>query len=479
MPTDGATVLTALDRALSDALAAVRAAEDQAAALDQQLDTLVADRGKALVELARHYLPTITQHSIDATFAEVRDDLQNIVTRKQRQERKLQEQIAALTESREQLHAELRDCTRELNEFVRRRETAEESLAAGLNADSTFQKLSGELTQARFQLEANERRLAEIHAEASEKLPAYENSQLFQYLHDRQFAEPAYRHRGLTRRLDRWIAGLIDYDRARQSYRFLHMTPQLADAEVRRRRDELAKLESQVAKIEEDASQVCGLPDIVARGQQLGGIRDELLDKLDDNSKLLEPLEAAYAELAESQGSFYDEAIVRFKQFLEQAHTALLEQRASATPDTTDDEIVAQISWLDQQIEQQKQEAPRCRKRRRDAEQAARGLRYVTRRCRRSNIDSKRCYFEDGFDIARLIDRFRDSEIDEHKLLRSIRDHVRFHPTWAEETGKQIGNALEHSAAQGVVGAVTAVAAESLRRVVKRHAGGFTRDEGF
>lgn len=479
MPIAGVTILNSLEQALADSLESVKQVEDRAAELDRQLDDLVVHRGEALVELARHYLPAISQQSIDSTFAEVRDDLRNIVARKQLQERKLQDQIAAVSELRTQLTAELEGCTAELNELVARRAAAEADLAARLQADTEFQRLSAELAQARIQLTENERRLAEIHAEAAEKLPAYEHSQLFQYLHARRFAEPDYRGRGLTRRLDRWVANLIDFGRARQSYRFLRVTPELADAEVRRRREELQRLDTEVERIDRTHSQACGLPDIVQRGQQLGSRRDLLLDRLEQNHEQLEPLERELAELVQSQGAFYDEAIARFKQFLEQAQTALLEQRAAATPEPVDDQIVAQVKWLDEQIDQHKKQVPQCRKERHTIEQQIRGLRYVKGRCQRSNIDSQRCYFEDGFEIARLLEQFRASEIDEHKLLRTIRDYLRFEPSWAEEAGKKIGTAFENPVAQTLANAAATVAAEGLRRVVNRHGGGFTRDRGF
>jgi len=479
MPTDGATVMNALDQALADATTDVTASEDQSAALDRQLDELVAHRGETLVELSRHYLPSITQQTIDATFVEVRDDLQNIIARRQRQERLVQDQIAAISTTRDQLNEQLTTCTEELNLVVDQRTRAEAELDKRLRANAEFQRLSEQLAETRFQLDENERRLAEIHAEAKEKLPAYEQSRLFQYLHARKFGEPQYRSRGLIRRLDRWVAGLIDFGRARQSYRFLSVTPALADAEVRHRRDELEKLDADVERIDRATSSECGLPEIVQRGQRLGDQRDLILDRLDQNRQELEPLESELAALVQSQGAFYDEAITRFKEFLDQTHTVVLEQRAAATPESVDDEIVAQIKWLDEQIDEHKRQMPISRKQRRAAEQRVRGLRYVTRRGRRSNIDSQRCYFEDDFDISRVLDQFRDAQIDEHKLLRTIRDHVRFHPTWAEEAGKTIGQAFETPTAQKVVGAAGAVASEGLRRVVNRHSRGFTRDRGF
>ena len=64
---------------------AARREVDQFAAdlkrLDAEMDELVAHRGEALEELAEHYLPTITPQGVEATFAEVRDELRAVLDR--------------------------------------------------------------------------------------------------------------------------------------------------------------------------------------------------------------------------------------------------------------------------------------------------------------------------------------------------------------------------------------------------------------
>ena len=51
-----------------------------------------------------------------------------------------------------------------------------------------------------MKLKADEERAEELQLEAAEKLPPYDRSRLFCYLHERKFGTPAYPYRGWTRR---------------------------------------------------------------------------------------------------------------------------------------------------------------------------------------------------------------------------------------------------------------------------------------
>ncbi len=78
--------------------------------------------------------------------------------------------------------------------------------------------------------------------EAAEKLPQYDRSRLFRYLHDRGFGTSEYQAAGWVKSLDRWVADLIDFPNARNGYEFLKKAPGLVAAEVARRRDQFAEL---------------------------------------------------------------------------------------------------------------------------------------------------------------------------------------------------------------------------------------------
>ncbi len=196
-------------------------------ALDQHMNELVSRRGGALLDLARHYLPDITLETIQQTFVEVRDDLLEVLARKQRREREPHDQSAAAERTAEHQEAELARITELLNAKVAEREKLETLVAERLHASEEFKQLSAQALESEHELERNEARVTDIKEEAAKKLPSYDRSRLFKYLYNAGYGTPRYQGTGLTRRLDRWVAGIIDYSSARLGYDYLRVTPEL------------------------------------------------------------------------------------------------------------------------------------------------------------------------------------------------------------------------------------------------------------
>ena len=180
--------------------------------------------------------------TVQATFAEIRGELADILARKERRERELRDAFDASLDTRSSLQRELDDVTDKLNACVKERDRLEEILATRLNGDPEFKRLSALAIDREQELHRYEARVKESQTEAAEKLPAYEQSRLFKYLIDRKFGSNDYKHRGLTRRLDRWVARIVNFDKAKKGYDFLRLTTEMMVAEVARLRDEFEEL---------------------------------------------------------------------------------------------------------------------------------------------------------------------------------------------------------------------------------------------
>ena len=223
-----------------------------------------------LLELAHHYLPEISRETIASSFREIREDLRQVLASKQRRQQQLGQELEKIETDILRQQVELDQVTEALDEKVAQREKLEAVVAERLAGHDSFQQLSGRALEAEQELDRNEQRIAEIGKEVAEKRPAYENSRLFQYLHQQGYGTPGYdpkgRKWGLTKRLDRWVARMIDYGRARRSYDFLRVTPELMQAEVDRRRREFNALMEQVEAIEDTISDEVGLTEVLQRG---------------------------------------------------------------------------------------------------------------------------------------------------------------------------------------------------------------------
>ncbi len=401
-------------------------------ALDQQVNDLVARRGGALLDLARHYLPDMTQETVERTFVEVRDDLRDLLARKQRRERELQDQLAALERTAEQQEAELARVTELLNAKVAEREKLEALVAERLHGSDEFKRLSEQAIAAETELERNEERVAEIKAESAKKLPSYDRSRLFKYLYEAGYGTSRYAGQGLTRRIDGWVARMIDYSAARRGYDFLRVTPELMEKEVSRRRDEFNELMAQVEAIEDRVSDEVGLTDVMRAGQELGAHRDRAVSAAAKAQDETLELQKSLAALAGSQNEFYAQGLARMQNFLGNLPPSRLAAESRSTPEREDDAIVAEVSFLQGQLNDADQRSAQLARDRAAWDERLGGLQSVLQRFRRAEFDSRRSQFGRELDADELAERFIAGQIGATEMWTRLERAQHFTPEWHE-----------------------------------------------
>ena len=114
-----------------------------------------------------------------------------------------------MLDRRSGLDDQIEKVTTELDNLATKRDELESQLASRLRAHPEFQTLSEQALAAETELKRNELRVAEMRDEVAEKLPAYEKSKLFKYLHRRGYGTAEYKGKGLTKQLDGWVALML------------------------------------------------------------------------------------------------------------------------------------------------------------------------------------------------------------------------------------------------------------------------------
>lgn len=474
MPIEGTEVFSTLQSRLREAGESLDRCATDASSVDAEVNELLARRGNALLDLARHFLPEFSRPAIESTFAEIRTDLLAILSRKEARHRELTGELIEAQEQARAQDAELDEVTRQLNALLTRREALEAQVADALKADPDFQQRSRLALQAEQQLHRDEQRASRIRKEATAKLPHYEKSALFRYLRDRGFATDSYKAKGLVLSLDRWVARLIGYGDASHGYAYLRKTPALVDAEVTRRRGLFSELMQQVEAGQAEVSDRVGLTAVLREGDALGTQRDALVNTRAPVVKRMQAIQEELADLDRQQDRFYKEAIGRFRDFLSDTRLALLEQRSQQTPEPEDDALVAEISEIDRRIEEMKPVLAELAGRRRAAVAARDGLERVVQRYRQAEFDSQRSYFPDGFDILAWLRDLETGTADAESLWSSLRRHQRFRPHWIETTASGTSDILNGPAGRILIGAVLQAASAATRdsayRGVRRRA---------
>ena len=168
----------------------------------QRLADLVKQRTDAFVDLAEHYLPSLSYETMNNAWGEVQSKIRDLLLQKEDECRQLRVKRDTFTEQRlaaegslSSLRSEHEKAELDLGSKVGNfhRELRLDSRVATSLAQ--VEQLDGQIDQGIQDLE-----LATDHA--NKKLPDYQESELFGYLQDRGYGTPAYQARGLERRWD-------------------------------------------------------------------------------------------------------------------------------------------------------------------------------------------------------------------------------------------------------------------------------------
>ena len=460
--TEGAEVYRDLTAAQARAKAVLAECRQEADRLDARMSELLARRGEAILKLASHYLPAMSRTAIEATFVGIRSDLLAILTRREARRAELKGQAEKGAEQSRRVNREIDAVTARLNAKVALRETLEARVAATLQGNADFQERSKLALQAEEKLHRDEGRVAEMERESAEKLPHYDRSRLFRYLYDRGYGTPESKATGWVKSMDRMVADLIDFPAAKNGYEFLEKAHELVSAEVARRREPFEELMRQVEAIEKAEADQVGLTAVLAEGDALGTERDGLVKEADRLLREDRKLQQRLAELDRAQDEFYRQAIDRFRSFLGETKLAVLQRKASQTPEPVDDEIVADIAKLDEQIDPIKPELAELTARRELSERVQKGLDLVTGKYRQSNYDSDRSYLE-GFDSRGEIARVEAGSASADDLWRTIQQCQKFRPGWIENTASNGLQVAASPAGRVILGALVQIAGAAMR----------------
>ena len=421
------------------------------------------DRSDALVDLAEHYLPDLSRESIEQSWIEVRSNVSRILLRRDEHRERLQRPLNEFRDKRNLLE----DRLFELNESINRADAEQSRLAdeteATLAKDETFARLSGQAAMAEAALERAEANLDEIEQDAAKKLPAYRESSLFSYLKKRNFGTSQYTTRGLTRRVDRWLAKFIDYNKAKQNFDFLVKTPDQMRKIIADDRDALDTVMEELEQQRDAVAKRVGLTAAIKHFEQLSNDRERLLTQLHETEEESAKLESELTDLEDPKGSYYREAVSEFRDMLERFDSRTLESRASRTPSLTDDQIVARIVGVEEKLEDLDGAARRHHDDLMHLQECINALGRVLQRFRAAKFDGTRSHFLPDTDALGAIHRAK-GERDIEDLWQQLRKAQRWGPT----LGEKVAIVASHPATQVLIGAMAQAAGSAMRDHARR-----------
>lgn len=425
------------------------------------------DRGEVLDALAEHYLPELTQQAVAETWSEVRDQMMQVLRRKQEHTGRVELELADAKRRREQAEQQWAEINAAYNEAQAEQERIAATVEQQLRQDEKFIELTDRAAMAESALERAEANLQEIDQESARKLPAYDDSALFRYLYDRGYGTDRYKHRGFTRRMDRQLARYIGYTQAKQSYEFLSKTPDQMREIIAQDRQALEIVMGELETRRDRAAAEQHLPEAIGKTEELAERRREKLANLDSLLDEIETKTAERTDVEDARGVYYREAIDLFRELLDRQDVSELRRRAEQTSEITDDQIVARLMGVDDKIQQVDQVARKDRARLDQMHAFLSGLGRVIQRFRAAQFDSARSSFLNSLNIDEEVARAH-----EHGSADELWKRIRRAQRWGavEDEGPPAANPMQRILVGAMTGAAANDRSETARRAGDRRA---------
>lgn len=438
--------------------------------INSQRGELGEDRSDALLNLAEHYLPDLTRESIQSSWIEARDGLTRVLLRKEDQRRRVSQALSAINDKRHLEEDRLLEINASLDEAKEQQDELATKVEAELAGDETFGTLSNRAATAEAALERAESNLNEIEQEATKKLPAYQQSSLFNYLREHQYGTEHYTKRGFTRRMDRWVAKYIGYNKAKQGYDFLVDTPEQMRTIIASDRESLGTVMDELENRRDLVMKRLGLTAAIDKVDQIQTRREKQLLELDGIREETESLERELTDLEDSRGSYYQEAVTVFRDMLAGIDVHDLATRALRTPSLTDDQIVARIQGVEERLEDLDESTRRNNNNMREMQGCIESIGRLIQRFRASKFDSSRSQFLPSVDVLGDLDQARSG-----RDIEEVWQRIRRAQRWGPTLGQQIENVAASPVTQVLISAMAQAAGAAMRdhaqRAGRRHTG--------
>lgn len=392
----GRETLDSIEQALKEVSETVDRLNGELDQTNQDKAKLIAQRLEAFQGLARFRTELALVDGVideaDQLSGQVRTILQvrqkTLESLKERQARAENER-AQLLDRQKSADAEIERLEEELDAHGKRARQILASDPAYSGHAKRHEELEGMVAKASEKAEKS-------RAEDAKKGAPYRDDPLFMYLWERKYGASDYDKTGIIRALDEWVARLIGYQDARANFAILTQIPERLAAHVERLR--------QAAQTEREALDVIE----AAKIKELAGA--DLPEKLRaahlQRSKETAALEHLNAELletgnqlklyAEGLDQSFQDAVEKTAAFLNSQTLSALLTEARRTPDVSDDEFVALIGKLADELAA----LERIAKTKREALDAAfarkQELLRIASEFRRSRYDRPGSVFEPG-----------------------------------------------------------------------------------
>ncbi|WP_434051251.1 MAG: hypothetical protein RDA78_18290 [Roseibium sp.] len=307
------------------------------------------------------------------------------------------------------LSEQLRQSEAERNQKLKKRQELDEARDLAENQmDDLMDAVDGRLENDSAYLaqrDATEKAIAMAEAAADKastseqdrenKGKAYDADPLFVYLWERGYGTPDYNYRGLTRSLDRWVAGLIRFDDARANYAMLTGIPNRMARHAQRCAEIAEQEEEKLAEFSRNAMTDAAGTDLVGSIESCTDEIEQIDAEIEKLEQQIDTLSGALAEFSGGEDADFQKAEEHLSESLKSDDLNDLWRAAIDTPSPEDEKIVQRIEDFRERVEQVAREIRQDRELQRDIGRRRAELADVIKRFRSKGYGSWESTFSD------------------------------------------------------------------------------------
>lgn len=397
----------------------------------RSMDSEIADSGRTLRELgdakltlyrrlAEHHLAQVERGDVIRGLDSLSHRIRDLLDRREREHRALLGELGEVEAKLTALETR-REGQRERAEAAAAALDAREAeVQERLENDPAYQEQLRLAHESDVVADQAEAKTQDAVNDQKTKGEPYEADKLFMYLWGRGYGTSAYAANPVTRFLDRWVAKLCGYDKARPNYWMLNEIPRRlrAHAEHERARSdaEFEKLE----QLEFAAAEEMGVTGL----QQALDAAETALAEIDESVASVEERIAALGDLRSRFTAGDDElmttALDELAGEMESDGINALRRQASLTPEPDDDRIVRDIVDVDERLDQLDQAVHDRKKVYARHMDKARELESLRRKFKRLGYDDMRSEFTDAAAVTGALAQFLQGLLDDEDLWRLL-----------------------------------------------------------
>jgi hypothetical protein len=362
---------------------------------EKRIARLVAEREEAFTQLAQRYLPELNAESVKTTLREVQSEVGKIYLERQARRQALEREMVDAAARRSERDARLTELEGRRSAKAQDVARLKEAVLEELRGRPDYSELRRSLSAAGEERRRVESLGTSFTAMAGAKARDYEANRVFSYLSGRGYGTPAYRANPLTRALDAWTAGKIDYVRQKTAYDLLRHGARLLGDEAAQRGGRVHEIELQTKALEREVAGRHGLVAALDEAKALDEQRSSLLEEISRASQDWDRKVQERADLDSTKGSHHVQALERLKTFLKGQEIAALKARASAQ----DTPLTERIATIDDEIRILKKDSRTVQQEQAALARRLRELHEVESHFTRRNYDTYGARFSNGLNI--------------------------------------------------------------------------------